>query len=385
LQYRRRFTASFGDGGEVRFARAPGRVNLIGEHTDYNDGFVLPMAIEPNVTLAYRVREDDVIRIVSDAMPGRGDEFRLSQPIDRAHDSWTRYPRGVAAMLRQDGVALRGIDAMYFHSLPVGGGLSSSAAIEISTAVALLDAAGVSMTPVNVAKLCQQEYAGVPCGIMDQMIVAGAKPGCAMLLDCRDLTARHVAIDQAQVSVVILNTMVRHELSGSEYGDRRRRCETGVAEIAKVFPQVRSLRDATQSMLVDRRVQLDDLTLRRCRHVVGEIGRSQRAADCLERGEYEEVGRLMKASHESLRTDYEVSCVELDELAGRLNECEGVYGARMTGAGFGGCVVALVTPGSVGEAIKSVARGYRQQFGIDPQAIVTVAVGAAGRVDDQQI
>ncbi|HXE54423.1 MAG TPA: galactokinase family protein, partial [Tepidisphaeraceae bacterium] len=220
----------------IHIVRAPGRVNLIGEHTDYNDGFVFPMAIEPEVRMAVRVRDDERIRLASSVFPDQIVEFSLQKHIERGEPAWANYSRGVAAEMEAAGIPLAGMDALITNTLPVGGGLSSSAAIEVGTALALLTVSGAEMTPERIALLCQKaehEYAGVPVGIMDQTAVASSKAGHAMLLDCRDLSKKFVPIDQRDLRVVIANSMVRHELTGGEYAQRRRECEQGVAYFHK--------------------------------------------------------------------------------------------------------------------------------------------------------
>jgi galactokinase len=377
------FQQAFGsEDGRVRIIRAPGRVNLIGEHTDYNDGFVLPMAIEPDVRIACRARADGVVRLGSTAFAGQHAEFSVQQKIERAEPTWANYMRGVAAELIGAGIPLVGMDALFENTLPVGGGLSSSAAIEVGTAHALLALAGEKMDAGRIALLCQKaehEYALVPCGIMDQMIVASGQAGHAMLLDCRDLSRKFVPIDANDLRVVIVNSMVHHELSGGEYAKRRKQCEAGVAYFKEQNPSVRALRDVTLEQVEAAKDKLDDVVFRRCRHVVTEIARTLQAAGKLAERYYDDVGELMVQSHRSLRDDYEVSVPELDFLVEQAMTVKGVYGARMTGGGFGGCIVALVQPRAVESLIGHLTHAYAEQFGKRPVAYVTTATaGAAG-------
>jgi galactokinase len=375
-----RFGEIFGTGGRVHLIRAPGRVNLIGEHTDYNDGFVCPMAIEPQVTVACRSREDGKVRVASTAFPGEIAEFSVQERITRGEPSWANYVRGVAAELLGAGIPLVGLEALYTNNLPVGGGLSSSAAIEVSTGLSLLKLAGLTMDPMRLALICQKaehEYALVPCGIMDQMIVASGQAGKATLFDCRSFDKQLVPLDPHDLRIVICNSMVRHELTGGEYAERRRQCELGVAFFKKENPATRALRDVTMKQIEAAKGRLDDLTLRRCRHVVGENARCTAAAAALEQQHYDRAGELMIQSHASLRDDYEVSCPELDFLAAEAMRVRGVYGARMTGGGFGGSIVALCQPRAVEPLTDQLTASYRSQFGITPTIFATTATAGA--------
>jgi galactokinase len=381
---RSQFAQVFGPGGRARLIRAPGRVNLIGEHTDYNDGFVFPMAIEPQVVLACRSRDDAVMRLASTVFPGQAVDVPLGAKISRGEPAWTNYSRGVAAQLIAAGVPLPGMDGLFSNTLPVGGGLSSSAAIEISTARALLALAGLDMDEARLAMLCQKaehEYALVPCGIMDQTIVASARQGHAMLLDCRDLSRKFIPIDPVELRVVIVNSMVKHELTGGEYAKRRAQCEQGVAHFRKSDPSVRALRDVTLPQVEAARGDLGDLVYRRCRHVVSENARTTAAAAKLSERRYEQFGELMVQSHNSLRDDYQVSVDELDFLVEQAMTIRGVYGARMTGGGFGGCIVALAQPRAVEPLREHLMRTYPPRFGRDPGIFVTTATQGAGAVE----
>jgi galactokinase len=378
---RSQFAQVFGPGGRVRLIRAPGRVNLIGEHTDYNDGFVFPMAIEPQVVLACRSRDDAVMRLASTVFPGQVVDVPLGAKISRGEPPWTNYSRGVAAQLIAAGIPLPGMDALFSNTLPVGGGLSSSAALEISTARALLALAGLNMDESRLAMLCQKaehEYALVPCGIMDQTIVASARQGHAMLLDCRDLSRQFVPIDPAELRIVIVNSMVKHELTGGEYAKRRGQCEQGVAHFRKADAAIRALRDVTMPQVEAARGDLGDLVYRRCRHVVSENARTTAAAAKLGERRYEQVGELMVQSHNSLRDDYQVSVPELDFLVEQAMTVKGVYGARMTGGGFGGCIVALTQPRAVEPLREHLMRTYPPRFGKQPGIFVTTATQGAG-------
>ncbi len=378
---RAEFEKTFGAGGTIQIVRSPGRVNLIGEHTDYNDGFVFPMAIEPHVLIVCRKRDDARVRLATVLYPGEVAEFSLRDPITRGQPKWANYSKGIAAKLIEAGrTELAGMDALLTNTLPMGGGLSSSAALEVGTGRALLSLSGQEIDSQFLALLSQKaehEFALVPCGIMDQTIVAGGRAGTAMLLDCRDLTKQYIPIDPASLRVVIVNSMVKHELSGGEYAERRHQCEAGVAFFQKSHPDVRALRDVTMEQVQAAKGKLDDLTFRRCRHVVGEIGRTTAAAEQLVARDFAEVGRLMVESHNSLRDDYEVSTVELDYLVEHSVTVPGVYGARMTGGGFGGCIVALVKPDAVDTLSAKLNHVYPAKFNVQPGVFVTTATDGA--------
>jgi galactokinase len=380
-----KFQQIFGrEAGKLRLIRAPGRVNLIGEHTDYNDGLVFPMAIEPEVRLICRARSDGAVRLASTVFPQELIEFSLQHKIERAQPQWSNYSRGVAAQLIGAGIPLVGMDALIANTLPVGGGLSSSAALEVATALALLTLAGAEMDPSRLALLCQKaehDYAGVPCGIMDQTIVSSAKAGHAMLLDCRDNSRTNVKLNPHELRVVIVNSMVRHELSGGEYAMRRKQCNEGVAFFRQIDPNVRALRDVTEEQVEAARPKLSDVVYRRCRHVVGENIRTAAAAHALAEQRYERCGELMVKSHQSLRDDYEVSCPELDDLSDEAMKVKGVYGARMTGGGFGGCIVALTQPRAVESLAHHLHTTYTAKFGRQPTVLVTTATAGASVIE----
>jgi galactokinase len=383
-QLRERFTSLFGPGGKIRVVQAPGRVNLIGEHTDYNDGFVFPMAIEPHVTVLCRSRNDQTIKIASTVYPNEFVEFSIQKKIERGKPAWGNYARGVAAELIRAGIPLSGMDALISNTLPVGGGLSSSAAIEVSIARAILLLAGLDIEHNRLALICQkaeQEYALVPCGIMDQMIVTAARAQHAMMLDCRDLNKQFIPIDPRDLRVFIANSMVKHDLGTSEYALRRKQCEEGVEILRRDTPMIRALRDVSIEQLEAAKPRMSELVYRRCRHVVTENLRTIEMAQRLLLQRYEEAGELMVKSHHSLRDDYEVSCAELDFLVDEAMSIKGVYGARMTGGGFGGCIVALVQPRCVETLTQHLHKTYTAKFDRQPNAFVTSAGGGASVVE----
>lgn len=367
----------------MRLIRAPGRVNLIGEHTDYNEGFVFPMAIEPEMRFACRARADGLVRLSSSLFPQQIIEFSIQQKIERGEPAWANYSRGVAAELIGAGIPLVGMDVFISNTLPMGGGLSSSAALEVGTALCFLTLTGQTMDLTRLALLCQKaehEYALVPCGIMDQTIVSSGKAGHALLFDCRSGARQFVRIDEKELRVVIVNTMVKHELSGGEYALRRKQCEEGTAYFHRQDPAVRALRDVTMKQIEAAQGRMDEIIWKRCRHVVSENLRTTDAALALERRNYEQAGELMVQSHRSLRDDFEVSCPELDYLAEQALTVKGVYGARMTGGGFGGSIVALTQPRVVESLGKHLIERYQNQFQITPAVYVTTATAGASVV-----
>jgi len=357
---------------------APGRVNLIGEHTDYNDGFVLPMAIERYVTIAADRPLDGTRNwtLRSTAVP-EPVVLDLTQPLTRQGTSWTNYVSGVVAGLAARGMSPEGLDLLIDSTVPLGGGLSSSAALEVATATLIEAVTGMTLDPVDKALVCQRaehDFAGVPCGIMDQFTSALGQADHLLLLDCRSRVTRLVPMTDPSISVLIVNTNVRHELSGGEYAKRRAECEEAARALG-----VASLRDVNLTDLQAAQDRLSPVPWRRARHVVSEIARTLEAAEAIGAADWGRVGRLMYASHDSLRVDYEVSCAELDtvvELAATMGEKRGVIGCRMTGGGFGGCAVALVDTSEVAAISLDLAAGYRQRTGL--QASIFVSRPAAG-------
>ncbi|MFW6145891.1 MAG: galactokinase [Planctomycetota bacterium] len=357
------FNEHFGPGPTPRVVRAPGRVNLIGEHTDYNDGVVLPIAIEREITAYVRPRADRRVRVRSTGADGevRAD---LDGPLEPGEPRWANYVLGVIEGLRRAGAPLRGADLLIDSTIPTGGGLSSSAALEVATALAMRLAAGDGRGPwpegMALARLCRRAehtFAGTPCGIMDQSIVLLGRADHAMLLDCRIGEVRHVPLADPDVVVLVCDTEVSHELSDGGYAARRTQCESAAAKLG-----VAALRDVTAKQ-VEACAALGGVERRRARHVVGEIARTLEAATALARGDYAAVGRLMDASHASLRDDYAVSCEELDAVVDAAGRCEGVYGARMTGGGFGGCAIILARRDAVAVVADTVASRYEAAYG----------------------
>lgn len=390
-ELKRAFLTRFGGRpGGLRCALAPGRVNLIGEHTDYNGGFVLPMALALHTAVLFRPLGRPCLRIHAADIDRHGepdDEFAADGSIARLSDDrrgWANYVRGVASVLQQRGIRLKGGE-LYIHAdLPQGAGLSSSASLEVATALALLALAGRNMPPQQIALACQKAehtYAGVRCGIMDQSVVACARGGHALLLDCVSLIARNIPIRLKGWSFAVFDTGVRHKLAGSEYNRRRAECE----HAARLFG-VKTLRDASVAQLMQAGGKLTASEHRRVRHVMTEDLRTAQFAAALARGDVEALGDLLYRGHASLRDDYQVSCPELDFLVETLRRAsEGPIrgacaGARMTGGGFGGSVVALVKPGRFAALRTHLTQQYLKQKGrtlggallLEPSAGATV-------------
>lgn len=365
----RRFEARFGQTPRWVVA-APGRVNLIGEHIDYNDGFVLPMAIDRYTVIAAGDTPGEQATVFSVAT---NDEVEISLAEPRRHATrghWSNYVAGVIAACNGRGMHPGGFRAVVGSDVPVGGGLSSSAALEVATATLVEAMTAVTLQPVAKALLCQwaeHKFAGVPCGIMDQFASVMCRADHLMLLDCRSQQVELVPFSDPAVTVLIINSNVKHELAGGEYAERRAQCESAAMALG-----VSSLRDATLKQLDAKQTQMANVEFRRARHAVGEIVRTAEAAGAIKAGDWRRVGELMVASHESLRDDYEVSCSELDllvDLARGLGVEGGVYGSRMTGGGFGGCTVSLVQTEKVEQIAQHVAQAYQRETGTEPSVL----------------
>ena len=382
------FSASFG--GECAVVvSAPGRVNLIGEHTDYNEGFVFPFCIDKCTVLVARRRDGPHCRVVSsNEAAGTVFEFEADASLcPAAKGDWTNYMRGVVAQYLPDlpgGKA--GFDAAVISNVPLGGGLSSSASLEVATATALEAMYGLAVPPTEKALRCQRcehAYCGVPCGIMDQFVSACGRAGHALLIDCRPpFATEHLPLDE-EVALVVANSNVKHSLSGSEYPDRVRQCREACDALrAAGHAEVRYLRDATLEQLnsVDG---LPDLVLKRARHGISEDARTLAARDALRARDYAAVGRLMLESHASLRDDFEVSTPELDALVEIAMRVDGVFGARMTGGGFGGCTVSLVKPEAVEPLFAAIAKEYAARSGGKAASCFSTRAGAGATVLEQ--
>ena len=368
-------------GFEMRFGeppqsivRAPGRVNLIGEHTDYNDGFVLPIAIDRATWLAIRPRADGLVRLHSLDYEETA-SFALGDLRKSGEMSWSEYPKGVAWALQDAGLRLRGWDGVAKCDVPMGAGLSSSAAFELAAARAFAAASGLEWDAPRMARLCQKaenQWVGVNCGVMDQMIAAVGKAGHAVLIDCRDLFTQAVPLP-AGVVVIVMDTSTRRGLVDSAYNERRAQCEAA----AKFFG-VPALRDVNMKTFRAREEEMDPVVRRRARHVISENQRTMDAAEAMKRGASGELGKLMNESHDSLRDDFEVSSAQLNAMVAAARKTAGCFGARMTGAGFGGCAVALVSADLAEAFVESVAADYQMKTGLRPMlSVCRAADGAA--------
>jgi len=375
---RERFAEAFGTTDDAVVAAAPGRVNLIGEHTDYNDGFVLPMTIDRRVVAVVRPRDDRRVRLVA-ADFGRRVEFELGQPAEGANRRWVPYVFGVVNELHRRGAVRRGLDLLVSGDVPRGSGLSSSAAIEIAVALGLQGAFGFELSAVDMAVLCrdvEHRYAGVKCGLMDQLVSRLGRDGHALLIDCRAIDYRHVRLDLADHRIVIVNSGVRRRLARSGYNTRRDECDEAVAYLNGIDASIGSLRDLSPELLEVHAGALPDNLRKRCRHVVGENGRVLEACRLLELGDLAGFGALMHASHVSLRDDFEVSHPTLDRLVDVAMETEGVLGSRLTGAGFGGCTVSLVQRSAVPAFAERARSCVEKGGGSEPVLVIEHMVEA---------
>jgi galactokinase len=375
-----RFAQRFGTQPTV-WAQAPGRVDLMGSHTDYNLGFVLTQAIDRNTWIAGRPRDDGMVVIESLNLDGHG-IFDLEQIAYDQVVPWTNYVRGVAAILRQEGYRLRGFDGLIHSTIPFGSGLSSSAALEVATAV-LFDALGdLKIDPVQMALLCQRaenEFVGMNCGILDQYSSAMGKAGRVLLLDCRDLTSQTRPLAEG-IQVVICDTRASRELTGSEYPERRAQCEEGARILAGFYPGVQALRDVTLAQLNAHQADLPDIVYRRCRFVIEENQRVLDLAAALARGDRDQISVLAAQSYAGARDLYEISSHEMALMMAAMDSGPGVIGARQAGAGFGGCMVACVEGTQVDAFAQHVQAHYLASSGIEPQVYPVQAASGAGLV-----
>jgi galactokinase len=361
-----------------RIFRAPGRVNLIGEHTDYNDGFVMPAAVAFSTYVAVAPRPDRKLVIHSEEFPGNF-EFDLDHLPDRRTGAWCDYVLGVASVLQQRGLKFGGASLLVHGEVPIGAGLSSSAAVEVASALALMSMSETQLPLPEIAKLCQyaeNNFVGAKVGIMDQFVSCMGKAGHAFLLDCRSLEFRFVPIPTG-IRLVVCNTMVKHDLATGAYNTRRAECEEGARLFAKWDPAVRALRDVSVDLLDQHLHDLPPTIGKRCSHVVRENQRTLDAARLLTEGDLAQVGTLMCESHNSLRDLYEVSCRELDIMVDAAEGLAGFVGGRMTGGGFGGCTVNLVREENAEGFAKGIAERYLQKTGIAAQVYLCIAEDGA--------
>ena len=378
----RAFADQFGDADGVAISMAPGRVNLIGEYTDFNDGFVFPMTLDKGVYIGARARADATVRLWSS-------QYRELVVFDLQDNQvpepgfWPCYSAGVACELFKQGLISRGFDAVIDGNLDLQAGLSSSAALEVATAVSLRALYGFQLDQVALVKLChhvEHHYAEVFCGVMDQFACGMGEAGHALFLDCRSLSYENVPVALDDYRILIMNTGVKRALASSAYNERRAECDEAVTRLVDEGMQAESLRDISMEQLEANNQQLPELILRRARHVVGENQRVIDAVAALKSGDLNRLGELMLASHSSLSEDFEVSCDELDFLVCNLSKSDAVLGARMTGAGFGGCAVALVAADATQNLIEDLSSRYSERFGLTLTTMVLDDNRSAGVV-----
>jgi galactokinase len=368
--------------GDPIIVRAPGRVNLIGEHTDYNDGYVLPMAINRDVLFAVRARADREVELHSLNFHARA-RFSLDRLEPDPAQPWSNYVRGVAQQLLREGLALTGMEGVVEGNVPIASGLSSSAAMEVAALMTFQTLGGWELDGAKAALLCQRaenEFLGVRVGIMDQFISRLGRRGHALFVDCRSLDYEVVPLNAEGHVFMVADSQRSRELAASEYNVRRSQCEQAVETLRSGLPGIQALRDVSPSQFEQQSWALDTITGRRARHVVSEDDRVLRAIDALRGGRLADFGALMNASHESLRFDYEVSSRELDVLVGAARQVDGCLGARLTGAGFGGCTVSLVREDAAPEFERHVSEAYQRATGRTPLIYSSTAEDGAGVV-----
>lgn len=387
-QMKEMFFDIFGEGGELRIFTSPGRVNLIGEHVDYCGGPVLPAALTMKTTIIARKRDDNKLRLKATDL-----DILVEADLDKLEDlkgklSWGDYQLGVALELIKDGCDLCGADLLYDDTVPHGGGLSSSAAIEVSTALCFKTFADekAGKTPeINmidmalVSQRAEHNFVGVNCGIMDQFASAMGKKDHAIYLNCGTLEYEHVPLKLNNCKIVLSNTNVKHSLGSSKYNERRSECEEGLNALKGAMPEITQLADVTPEQFEEHKALIKNETVRRrIKHVVCECDRVKKSVAAMKANDIEAFGKLMYASHDSLRDDYEVTCPELDFLREEASKIDGVLGSRMTGAGFGGCTVSIIREDAVDTYINTVGEAYKNKFGIEASFYVT-DVGDGGR------
>ena len=373
------FKEKFGEAPEL-IIRAPGRVNLIGEHTDYNDGFVMPIAIDRDITVASKRRSDQVARIYSldfDSVV----EFHLLDIKYDDENKWSNYPRGVAKVLQENEHSLCGLDAVITGNIPQGAGLSSSAAIEVAMGMTFERLGGLTIDPAEMSLLCQKaenQFVGVKCGIMDQFISRMGKKDHALLLDCRSLDFELIPLYLDTVKIIVCNTGVKRGLVDSEYNARREECERGVKILEKFLPGIKALRDVDLDDIHKYSSHIQEVTEKRCKYVVMENDRVMESVQAIAEKDLIKFGVLMNQSHIGLRDEYEVSCPELDAMVEIAWDIDGVIGSRMTGAGFGGCTVSLVIEDAVDELVSRINEEYPKRTGLAPEIYVFSPEDGAG-------
>lgn len=387
-EMKKMFVETFGDGGELRVFVSPGRVNLIGEHVDYCGGPVMPAALTMKTTIIARKRNDDIIRLKATDL-----DILVETKIADAENlkgklKWGDYQLGVALELIKAGYDVKGCDMLFDDTVPHGGGLSSSAAIEVSTALALATFANeekgikkeIDMIEMAlISQKAEHNFIGVKCGIMDQFASAMGKANHAVYLNCSTLDYEHIPLNIKGCKIVLINTNVKHSLGSSKYNERREECEKGLLALKTVIPEINELADVSEEQFEKHQnVIEDEVVRRRIKHVVTECARVKKSVEAMKADNIEEFGKLMCASHDSLQNDYEVTCPELDFVSGEGRKVPGVVGIRMTGAGFGGCCVSIIKDEAVDNFIESIGKAYVEKFGHEASFYIT-EVGDGGR------
>jgi len=379
---RRAFAEHFGPADALALSRAPGRVNLIGEHTDYNGGYVLPMAIAFDIAVLGRASGGDRVRLHSVDF-GESASFSPDELEFDRERQWVNYPKGVMKLLRETGMDVPTFDAVVAGTVPIGGGLSSSAAFEVAVAKFLLELSGKTLDGVDLARLARRaenEFVGVQCGIMDQFVSVFAEKGKALFIDCKTLEHRAIPLFGNDYEFVITNSMVRHSLGETAYHTRQAECGEGLSTLTTVLGGRETLRDVAERDYRGTRHVMRPVVRKRLDHVFSENRRVLEAVEAMKAHDAAAFGELMDASHDSLRDDYEVSCRELDVLVDAAREIDGVLGSRMTGGGFGGCTVSLVEKQAAGTFIRTVSSKYGKETGLEAEFIRTDAAQGATTV-----
>ena len=363
--------------------RSPGRINIVGEHTDYNGGFVFPATVDLYTWAAMAPRDDGIMR-VHFCSEDHTDVIEFNRLEQGEKGRPVEYLKAVAWSLREAGIALRGCDVAISGNIPIGGGLSSSASLEVLLACVLLDCAGIELSREKLALLCQRaeaEFVGVQCGIMDQYTVALGSAGNAMMLDCRSLEFNLVPIPE-DVRFLVVHSGVKHSLAAGSYNSRREECQQAVSTLSAAIPRLAFLSELSMEQLEAHRELLEERLYRRCRHVVTENQRVLDAREALMKSDLDKLGRLVTNSHQSLRDDYQVSCAELDLLVDIACGCEGVMGSRMMGGGFGGCTISMVDPDVADDVVEQISAAYAGETGRAPWMHMARPADAAGRIED---
>ncbi len=381
--YHERLARKFGEiwqGQTPRFFRAPGRINLIGEHTDYNDGFVLPMALNYQTTVAAVCRDDEKVEVYSTNYE-EFEKFDFNDEPRKLTHEWINYVEGIGRILREQGYQIGGANLLIDSNIPLGAGLSSSAAIEIGVGLALAKVSEIEIEKLLLAlagQRAEHEFVGTKSGIMDQFVVASGRAGHALLIDCRALSAEAIPLNLGGMEIIVCNSGVKHSLASSEYNTRRAECSKGVEILQKYLPKITALRDLTITDFERFESRLPEVIRRRCRHIITENIRTPEAAKAFQNGDFETAGELMNQSHLSMRDDFEISCDEIDALVALAQKFEGVNGARMTGGGFGGCTINLVKRERSEEFIEYIRREYARQTGKVAEVFRVEACDGAG-------